>query len=96
MGVVVACCAHAHLSRVDADRPTALLRHRPNLSNLSNRETAQCLADSPPIIFCRSSCPDRETGPGCGLRNRQLVIDIGVPVASLTAVRCGAARTFIG
>ncbi len=79
-----------------ADRPTAPTRTRPNLSVPSNRETAQCLADLRELHVSFQVLPDRETGPGCGLNGTVKLVDIGVPVANLTAVRCGAARAFIG
>ena len=79
-----------------ADRPTAPTQTRPNLSVPSNRETAQCLADLRQLHVSFQVLPDRETGPGCGLAGTVKLVDIGVPVANLTAVRCGAARAFIG
>ena len=79
-----------------ADRPTAPTRTRPNLSAPSNRETAQCLADLRELHVSFQVLPDRETGPGCGLNGTVKLVDIGVPVANLTAVRCGAARALIG
>ncbi|TCQ11092.1 MULTISPECIES: extensin family protein [Sphingomonas] len=79
-----------------ADRPTAPQQTRPNLSVPSNRETAQCLADLRTLHVSFQVLPDRETGPGCGLAGTVKLVDIGVPVANLTAVRCGAARAFIG
>jgi hypothetical protein len=74
-----------------ADRPTAPTKTRPNLSVPSNRETAQCLADLRQLHVSFQLLPDRETGPGCGLAGTVKLVDIGVPVANLTAVRCGAA-----
>ena len=79
-----------------ADRPAAPTKTRPNLSVPSNRETAQCLADLRELHVSFQVLPDRETGPGCGLNGTVKLVDIGVPVANLTAVRCGAARAFIG
>jgi hypothetical protein len=79
-----------------ADRPAAPQQTRPNLSVPSNRETAQCLADLRELHVSFQVLPDRETGPGCGLSGTVKLVDIGVPVANLTAVRCGAARAFIG
>ncbi|TCP93659.1 extensin-like protein [Sphingomonas sp. PP-CE-1A-559] len=79
-----------------ADRPAAPTKTRPNLSVPSNRETAQCLADLRELHVSFQVLPDRETGPGCGLAGTVKLVDIGVPVANLTAVRCGAARALIG
>ena len=79
-----------------ADRPSAPTKTRPNLSVPSNRETAQCLADLRQLHVSFQVLPDRETGPGCGQNGTIKLVDIGVPVANLTAVRCGEARAFIG
>ncbi len=79
-----------------ADRPSAPQQTRANLSVPSNRETAQCLADLRELHVSFQVLPDRETGPGCGLNGTVKLVDIGVPVANLTAVRCGEARAFIG
>jgi hypothetical protein len=79
-----------------ADRPSSPQQTRPNLSVPSTRETAQCLADLRQLHVSFQVLPDRETGPGCGLAGTVKLVDIGVPVANLTAVRCGAARAFIG
>ncbi len=79
-----------------ADRPTAPTKTRPNLSVPSNRETAQCLADLRELHVSFQVLPDREIGPGCALNGAVKLVDIGVPVANLTAVRCGEARAFIG
>ncbi|MES3151159.1 extensin family protein [Sphingomonas faeni] len=79
-----------------ADRPTVPTTTRPNLSVPSNRETAHCLADLRELHVSFQVLPDRETGPGCGLAGTVKLVDIGVPVANLTAVRCGEARAFIG
>ncbi len=94
--VVVAALALTLAGCGRADRPTAPTKTRPNLSVPSNRETAQCLADLRELHVSFQVLPDRETGPGCGLNGTVKLVDIGVPVANLTAVRCGAARAFIG
>ncbi len=79
-----------------ADRPTTPPGTRPNLSVPSDRETAQCLADLRQLHVSFQVLPDRKTGPGCGVNGTVKLVDIGVPVANLTAVRCGAARALIG
>ena len=38
--------------------------------------------------------PEKGTGPGCGLFGTVQLLDIGVPVTGLTAIRCGEARAF--
>jgi hypothetical protein len=89
MALTLAACGRAN-------RPSSPQQTRPNLSAPSNRETAQCLADLRQLHVSFQVLPDRETGPGCGLNGTIKLVDIGVPVTNLTAVRCGAARAFIG
>jgi hypothetical protein len=85
--------ALAGCGRADRPAPTPT---RANISVPTNRETAQCLADLRQLHVSFQVLPDRETGPGCGLNGTVKLVDIGVPVANLTAVRCGEARAFIG
>lgn len=94
--VVVATLALTLAGCGRADRPTAPTKTRPNLSVPTNRETAQCLADLRELHVSFQVLPDREIGPGCALNGTVKLVDIGVPVANLTAVRCGEARAFIG
>lgn len=62
----------------------------------STRETAQCLADLTQQGVSFRVLPDRDNGAGCGLSGSVQLVDIGVPVTNLTAVRCGEARAFSG
>ena len=39
---------------------------------------------------------DKTLGPGCALVGTVQLVDIGVPVTNLSAVRCGEARAFSG
>ena len=73
------------------ERPTA---SRQDFSRPSPRETAQCLGDlrAQGVLF--RVLPDKQTGPGCGLAGAVQLLDIGVPVTGLTAIRCGEARAF--
>lgn len=89
LAIMLAACGRA-------DHPSAPQQTRPNLSVPSSRETAQCLAHLRTLHVSFQVLPDRETGPGCGLAGTVKLVDIGVPVANLTAVRCGAARALIG
>ena len=77
------------------ERPSQPASSRP-LAGPSVRETAQCLADLREIGVAYRVLPDRETGPGCGLVGTVQLVEIGVPVNNLTAVRCGEARAFVG
>lgn len=53
-----------------------------------------CLSNMSMAGIRYRALPDRVTGPGCGLFGTVQLVDIGVPVAGLTAVRCGAALAF--
>ena len=64
------------------------------VSRPSARETAQCLTDLSVQGVAFRTLPDKQTGPGCGLYGTVQLLDIGVPVTGLTAVRCGEARAF--
>jgi hypothetical protein len=58
------------------------------------RETTQCLADLRAESVAYRVLPDKDHGNGCGLAGAVQLVEIGVPVANLTAVRCGQARAF--
>ena len=66
------------------------------ISRPSARETAQCHVDLNREGVRFSILPDKDTGAGCGLAGTIQLIDIGVPVTNLTAIRCGEARAFVG
>jgi hypothetical protein len=40
--------------------------------------------------------PDRDYGNGCSVAGAVQLLDIGVPVTGITAMRCGEARAFAG
>jgi hypothetical protein len=61
----------------------------------SARETAQCHADLRQIGVSFRPLPDKDHGGGCALAGTVQLLDIGVPVGGLTAVRCGEARAFV-
>ncbi len=60
----------------------------------SARETAQCYGDLRAENVAFRALPDKDFGNGCGLAGAVQLLDIGVPVANLAAVRCGEARAF--
>ncbi|RZM06548.1 MAG: extensin, partial [Sphingomonas sp.] len=68
---------------------------RPDLSRVPTRETAQCHADLRAAGVTFRALPDKTTGPGCGLSGTVQLLEIGVPVNNLTAIRCGEARAFV-
>ena len=69
--------------RAEPDRPSA-------------RETARCHADLRAEGVDFRPLPDKRTGPGCGVYGAVQLLDIGVPVTGITAMRCGNARAFAG
>jgi hypothetical protein len=62
----------------------------------TSRETQQCYADLSREEVRYSPLPDRDYGGGCDVIGSVQLIDIGVPVTGLKAMRCGLAEEFIG
>ena len=62
----------------------------------SARQTAQCQADLRREGVSYRELPDKDYGTGCGVFGAVQLIDIGVPVTGITAMRCGTARAFAG
>ena len=62
----------------------------------TSRETQQCYADLSREEVRYSPLPDRDYGGGCTVIGAVQLIDIGVPVTGLKAMRCGLAEAFIG
>ena len=60
----------------------------------TSRETQACYADLSREDVRFSPLPDRDYGGGCRLIGTLQLIDIGVPVTNLKAMRCGLARNF--
>lgn len=60
----------------------------------TSRETQQCHADLSRDGVRYSPLPDRDYGGGCRVVGAVQLLDIGVPVSGLTAMRCGLARSF--
>lgn len=67
---------------------------RPSIAIASTRDTAICHADLRREGVDFRPLPDKDFGKGCGLSETVQLLDIGVPVNNLTAVRCGEARAF--
>ena len=62
----------------------------------TSRETQACFADLSRDAIRYSPLPDRDYGGGCQVIGAVQLIDIGVPVTNLKAMRCGLARAFTG
>ncbi len=75
------------------ERPSA---PRPTIAKPTVRATAQCLADLRAMSVAYRVLPDTDNGNGCGLSGAVQLVEIGVPVTGLGAVRCGQARAFSG
>lgn len=62
----------------------------------TSRDTQQCFADLSRAEVRFSPMPDRDYGGGCQVIGAVQLIDIGVPVSNLKAMRCPLARAFLG
>ena len=62
----------------------------------TSRETQACYADLSRENVRYSPLPDRDYGGGCQVIGAVQLLDIGVPVTGIKAMRCGLAETFIG
>ena len=60
------------------------------------RETQACFADLARADVRFTPIPDRDFGGGCALLGTVQLLDIGVPVSGIKAMRCGLAREFAG
>ena len=87
MAALLAGCGH----RERPARPEPRSIARP-----SDRETQACFADLSRMGVRFSPMVDHDFGGGCGWIGAVQLVDIGVPVTSITAVRCGEARAFAG
>ncbi|MGL4314867.1 MAG: extensin family protein [Sphingomonas sp.] len=59
-------------------------------------ETRACLADLDTLGIAYSPLADQDYGGGCAVTGAVQLIDVGVPVTGLKAMRCGLARAFAG
>ena len=62
----------------------------------TSRETQACFADLARADVRFSPLPDRDYGGGCQVIGALQLLDIGVPVTNIKAMRCGLARSFTG
>jgi hypothetical protein len=66
------------------------------LTGPTPRDTQKCYADLSRTDVRFSPLPDRDYGSGCIVQGAVQLLDIGVPVNGLKAIRCPAARALIG
>lgn len=62
----------------------------------STREFAQCAGDLQAAGVRFRALPDRDFGGGCSASGSVQLLDIGLPVTNLGAMRCGLAEKFVG
>ena len=62
----------------------------------TSRDTQACFADLSRENVRYSPLPDRDYGGGCQVIGAVQLLDIGVPVSGIKAMRCGLAVEFIG
>jgi hypothetical protein len=67
-------------------------RRSPGPPPPSTREFAKCAADLSDANVKFRALPNREFGGGCSATGSVQLLDIGVPVANLGAMRCGLAE----
>ena len=60
----------------------------------TTREFQQCVGDLSREGIRFRALPDQQFGGGCSATGAVQLLDIGVPVTNLGAMRCGLARTF--
>ncbi|MEO5867991.1 MAG: extensin family protein [Sphingomonas sp.] len=83
-----------HADRAPPPRPVG---SRPVTLHIpTSRETQACYADLSRDTVRYSPLPDRDYGGGCQVIGAVQLIDIGVPVTNLKAMRCGLADAFTG
>lgn len=75
--------------RPDAGRPLGYRAPPP-------AETRACLGELSRDGIRYSPVPDQNFGGGCAIAGAVSLLDIGVPVTGLRAMRCGLARAFAG
>ncbi len=93
VALMLAACSSGH----DQRAPTRPRGARPITLQLpTSRETQACFADLSREDVRYSPLPDRDFGGGCSAIGTVQLIDIGVPVTNLKAMRCGLARAFTG
>lgn len=76
--------------------PPRAVSRPPVLGAPPSRETQACLTDLSREGVRYSALPDKDFGNGCAIQGAVQLVDIGVPVPGLRAMRCGLARAFTG
>ena len=94
LSLLLASCLSGGSDRRTPPRPRG---SKPVTLNLpTSRETQACFADLARQDVRFSPLPDRDYGGGCQVIGALQLLDIGVPVTNIKAMRCGLARSFTG
>lgn len=94
LSLLLASCLSSGSDRRPPPRPRGA---KPvTLSLPTSRETQACFADLSRADVRFSPLPDRDYGGGCQVIGALQLLDIGVPVTNIKAMRCGLARSFTG
>jgi hypothetical protein len=72
----------------DRRQPQRSAQSRPSTPDLR-----QCLADLSRLKERYTIVPDQDYGGGCSTRGSVQLLDVGIPVTNVKAVKCGVART---
>jgi len=75
-------------------RPTRPTPRPPAVAAEDPRILRQCLADLGAMGVRFETLPDRYFGGGCSATGSVKLLDIGLPMTNLTAMKCGLARPF--
>jgi hypothetical protein len=94
LSLLLAACGSG--GRYDQPRPRPMGSRPVTLNLPTSAETQACFADLSREEVRFSPMPDRDYGGGCQVIGAVQLIDIGVPVTNLKAMRCGLARAFTG
>ena len=87
LAFILLLAACGHVERPAQPRPRSV-------AGPTARDTQQCYVDLSRMGVRFSPLADHDYGGGCALEGTVQMVDIGVPVSNLGAVRCGEARTF--
>ncbi|MAX00802.1 MAG: extensin [Sphingomonas sp.] len=94
--LLAACIFGGGGDRPKPPRQSARQSARPAPSAPTSRETRQCEANLTRAGYSFRSLPDRDFGGGCSIEGAVQLLDIGVPVTGIKAMRCGLADKFTG
>jgi hypothetical protein len=86
--LMILLCLSACIPAPDAGRRPS---HRPT-SRAATPDTRQCLADLDRVRARYTLLPEQDFGGGCSNRSTVQLLDVGIPVTNVKAVKCDVAR----